>query len=93
MSKPNFKKKNKINRTLNHSTHNAGSLGRFAQFLTYQAALFGKRIIRIDESYNTQDCCVCGIRMKRKISDKSISCDCGNHMKRDQNSDVNIMER
>ena len=86
-------KKTKINKTLNHSTHNTGSLGRFAKFLTYKAELLGKRIIRIDESYTTQDCCICGKRAKRKISERTIICDCGNPMKRDQNSAVNIMER
>jgi transposase len=86
-------KKTKINRTLNHSTHNTGSIGRFAHFLTYKAELLGKRIIRIDESYTTQDCCICGTRVKRKISERTINCNCGNPMKRDQNSAVNLMER
>jgi len=63
------------------------------QFLTYKAELLGKRIIRIDELYTTQDCCICGKRVKRKIRERIIMCDCGNPMKRDQNSAVNIMER
>lgn len=86
-------KKNKIRKTLNHSVHNTGSLGRFAQFLTYKAEFLGKRIIRVDESYTTQECCICGKRVKRKISERIIICDCGNPMERDQNSAVNIMER
>lgn len=86
-------KKTKRNKSLNHSVHNTGSLGRFAQFLTYKAELLGKRVIRIDESHTTQDCCICGTRVKRKISERTITCDCGNSMKRDQNSAVNIMER
>jgi putative transposase len=86
-------KRTKINKTLNHSVHNTGSLGRFAQFLTYKAELVGKRVIRIDESYTTQDSCICGNRVKRKISQRTIICDWGNPMKRDQNSSVNIMER
>ena len=83
--------KNKINRTLNHSIHNMGSLGRFAEFLTYKAKLVGKRVIRTDESYTSQDCCLCGKRMKRKLSERTITCDCGNRMDRDLNSAVNIM--
>ena len=66
---------------------------RQAKFLTYKAERIGKRVIRIDESYTTQDCCICGRRMKRKLSERIIICDCGNPMKRDQNSAVNIMER
>jgi transposase len=86
-------KNTKLNKTLNHSIHNTGFLGRFTQFLTYKAELLGKRIIRIDESYTTQECCICGVRMKRKISERIINCDCGNPLKRDQNSVINIMER
>ncbi len=83
--------KNKMNKTLNHSIQNTGSLGRFAEFLTYKAKLVGKRVIRTDESYTSQDCCLCGKRVKRKISERTINCDCGNRMDRDLNSAVNIM--
>jgi len=86
-------KKTKINKTLNHSIHNTGSFGRFVQFLTYKAELLGKRIIRIDESFTSQDCCICRKRVKRKLSERMFFCDCGNTMERDQNSAVNIMER
>ena len=85
--------KNKMNRTLNHSIHNTGSLGRFAEFLTYKAKLVGKRVIRTDESYTSQDCCLCEKRVKRKLSERTINCDCGNRMDRDSNSAVNIMVR
>jgi len=83
--------RNKINKTLNHSIHNTGSLGRFAEFLTYKAKLIGKRVIRIDESFTTQQCCICGKRKKRSLSERNINCDCGNVMDRDINSSVNIM--
>jgi len=83
--------KNKINKTLNHSIHNTGSLGRFSEFLTYKANLVGKRVIRTDESFTSQDCCMCGKRVKRKLYERIINCDCGNHMDRDLNSAVNIM--
>jgi putative transposase len=69
---------------------NTGSLGRFVQFLTYKARKMGKRIIRIDESYTTQTCAKCGMRVKRDLSERDISCDCGHRMDRDVNSAVNI---
>ena len=84
---------NKINKTLHHSIHNTGSLGRFAEFLTYKAERIGKRIIRIDESYTTQNCFACGKHMKRGLSERTIKCDCGNYMDRDLNSAVNIMAK
>lgn len=87
------RKKNKFNKTLNHSIHNTGTLSRFAKFLTYKAELLGKTIIRIDESYTSQMCCICCNKRKRKLNERSIICDCGNVMDRDNNSAVNIMER
>ena len=84
-------RQNKANKTLNHSMQNTGSLGRFVQFLTYKAKKIGKRVIRIDESYTTQTCAKCGRRVKRKLSERDITCDCGHQMDRDLNSAVNIM--
>ena len=86
-------RKTKARKTLNHSMQNTGSLGRFAQFLTYKAEMVGKRIIRIDESYTSQQCCACQKRVKRALSERYIQCDCGHQMDRDLNSAVNIMER
>jgi len=83
--------KNKTNKTLNYSVNNTGSLGRFVEFLTYKAKLVGKRVIRIDESYTTQRCSICGKLKKRSLSERIIQCDCGNHLDRDLNSAINIM--
>ncbi|TXT65681.1 MAG: hypothetical protein BAJALOKI1v1_390001 [Promethearchaeota archaeon] len=84
-------RQNKSNKTLNHSMQNTGSLGRFVQFLTYKAQKIGKRVIRIDESYTTQTCAKCGKRVKRSLSERTITCECGHQMDRDLNSAVNIM--
>ena len=84
---------NKINKTLNHSMQNTGSMGRFIQFLTYKAKKIGKRIIKIDESYTTQVCCSCGLKKKRSLSERHIFCTCGNQIDRDLNSSVNIMKK
>ncbi|MBA7526071.1 hypothetical protein ES705_18231 [subsurface metagenome] len=86
-------RKTKFNKTLNHSIHNTGSLSRFSQFLTYKAELLGKKVIRIDESNTTKKCCICGKLKKRSLKERTIVCDCGNSMDRDNNSAVNIMER
>lgn len=86
-------KKTKANKTLNHSLQNTGSLGRFAQFLTYKAEKLGKRVIRIDERGTSQKCCICEHRRKRRLYERTITCDCGNSLDRDVNSAINIMER
>jgi putative transposase len=83
--------KNQANRTLNHSIQNTGSLGRFVEFLTYKAQKIGKRVRKIDESKTTQVCANCGRKEKRKLSERTIKCDCGHCMDRDLNSAINIM--
>ncbi|MFX1366823.1 MAG: RNA-guided endonuclease InsQ/TnpB family protein [Promethearchaeota archaeon] len=86
-------KKNKVNKTLNHSVHNTGYMSRFVEFLTYKAEKIGKRVIRIDESMTTKACCKCGKLKKRSIFERNIICNCGNHIDRDLNSAINIMTR
>ena len=41
---------------------------------------YGKKVIKIDESYTTQVCCKCGLRKKRLLSERNIFCNCGNKM-------------
>ena len=86
-------RQNKARKTLHHSLQNTGSMGRFAEFLTYKAEKIGKRVTRIDESMTTKTCCVCGKIRHRKLSERTIICDCGNILDRDKNSAVNIMIR
>ena len=86
-------RKTKAQKTLNHSIQNTGSMGRFVEFLSYKAELVGKRVVRIDESYTTQDCCICSKRVKRALHERIVHCDCGNTLDRDKNSAVNIMKR
>jgi putative transposase len=80
-------------KTLHHSIYNTGALGRFAQFLTYKAEKVGKRVIRIDESHTSQQCCVCGKQMKRALSERIIKCNCENRIDRDLNLAINILDR
>jgi transposase len=80
----------KAHKTLNHSMQSTGSQGRLAQFLTYKARKMGKRAIRIDESYTTQTCAKCGTRVKRDLSERDISYDCGHRMDRDVNTAINV---
>jgi putative transposase len=86
-------RKTKARKTLHHSIYNTGSLGRFTQFLTYKAERVGKKVIRIDESYTSQKCVVCGKHVKRALSERFITCNCGNRIDRDLNSALNLLER
>jgi putative transposase len=85
---------NKRKRSLNRGTHNSGHMGRFAQFLTYKAEKSGKRLIRIDESYTSKKCCVCGTIRNMPLGNRTYECNiCGNTLDRDSNSSVNILLR
>lgn len=84
-------KKTKAQKTLHHSVHNTGFMGRFAEFLTYKAEKIGKRVIRIGEYKTTKACCKCGRLKKRPLYERIINCECGNQMDRDLNSAINIM--
>jgi len=87
------KHKTKSNKTLNRRIL-SGSIGRFTEFLTYKAERIGKRIIKIDESNTSKQCCMCGNKKKLSLADRTYQCDyCGNIMNRDENSAVNIMVR
>ena len=87
-------KASKRKRSTNRGTHNSGHIGRFAQFLTYKAEKAGKKIIRIDESYTSKKCCVCGTIKDMLLGNRTYECDiCGNILDRDQNSSVNILLR
>jgi putative transposase len=83
----------KKKRSINRSTQNQGYLSRFIGFLTYKAELRGKKVIRIDESYTSKECCVCGTRHDMPLWERIMKCDCGNVIDRDRNSAINIMKR
>jgi putative transposase len=83
----------KADRTLHHSVQNTGSLGRFAQFVTYKAELAGKRVVRVGEAFTTQVCAKCGKKVKRKLSERTIRCDCGHELDRDLNAAANLMAK
>jgi putative transposase len=80
-------------RSLNRSTQNNGYLSRFIEFLTYKAELIGKQVVKIDESYTSKTCYVCGKQHDMPLYRRDMTCDCGNIIDRDRNSAINIMIR
>jgi putative transposase len=81
----------KRKRAMNRSNQNQGYLSRFIEFLTYKAELIGKRVIKIDESYTSKMCYVCGKLHEMPLWKRNMECDCGNYIDRDRNSAINIM--
>ena len=87
------KLKGKRKRAMNRSNQNQGYLSRFIEFLTYKAELIGKRVIKIDESYTSKECYVCGKKHGMPLWERTMNCDCGNIIDRDRNSAINIMSK
>ena len=84
---------NKYEKGLHTSMHNTGNISRFVRFLTYKAPLMGKRVIEINERDTTKMCCCCEKKHYMPLWKRTMKCDCGNIMDRDENSSVNIMVR
>jgi len=80
-------------RGLNRAIQNTGTLGRFVRFLTYKAKIVGKRVKETSEYKTSKECCCCGKEWEMDLSIRTMKCDCGNEMDRDENSSVNIMTR
>lgn len=87
------KLKGKRKRAMNRSNQNQGYLSRFIEFLTYKAELIGKKVIKIDESYTSKECYVCGKKHEMPLWERTMNCDCGNVIDRDRNSAINIMSK
>ncbi len=93
-SKPQKGMSKKAKRGMNRSTQGTGYLARFTGFLTYKAAMRGKKVIEISERNTSKTCCKCGkIHTDMTVKDRVMKCDCGNDLDRDCNSAVNIMVR
>jgi putative transposase len=84
-------KQNAINETLNHSSHNSGSLGRTPRMVHYKARLVGKRVVEVSERGSTMTCCICGRKKKRDTTERTIICECGCGIDRDLNGAVWIL--
>lgn len=68
------------------------SWNRFRQFLIYKAEEAGRQVGLVDPAYTTQTCSQCGIRNKKKLSDRQHVCEqCGYEAHRDFNASLNIL--
>lgn len=64
----------------------------FLDLLGYKAADAGKRVVKINPAYTSQNCSRCGNRHKLKLSDRVYHCpSCGLQLNRDVNAAINIL--
>ena len=68
--------------------------GQFLRILAYKAEEAGRRVIKVDPKYTSQDCPVCGYREKKPLWVREYTCpQCGTHHHRDVAAAINILAR
>jgi putative transposase len=79
------------NRHLSKSISDA-SWGKFLQWVKYYAMVHGIPVIAVPPQFSTQDCSVCGTRVKKSLSVRTHICPtCGIVLDRDENAALNIL--
>ena len=77
---------------LNQSILDAG-WGQFQQLCTVKAERAGRRVVLVDPKYTSQLCSGCGQIVKKELSERWHSCECGTELDRDHNAALNILFR
>jgi putative transposase len=81
------------NHYLAKSISDAGWI-KFISILTSKAESAGRRVIKVDPSYTSQDCSQCGHRVKKSLALREHRCiKCGFVSHRDHNAAINIKGR
>jgi putative transposase len=75
---------------LNKSIADAG-WSQFVQWCTYKAAWAGRTLVQVDPKYTSQICSGCGAVVKKDLSERWHSCECGCELDRDTNAAINIL--
>lgn len=66
--------------------------GTFLVFLSVKAENAGRKVVKVNPAYTTQDCSACGNRQAMKLSERRYECPkCGLVMDRDLNAAKNIL--
>jgi putative transposase len=74
---------------LNKSILDAG-WHQFITFCEYKAVSAGTQVVKVDPKYTSQICSGCGAVVKKKLSERWHSCECGCELDRDHNAAINI---
>jgi putative transposase len=75
---------------LNKSIADAG-WNHFVQLCSYKAAWAGRTLVQVDPRYTSQLCSGCGMVVKKDLSERWHSCECGCELDRDTNAAINIL--
>ena len=74
---------------LNKSILDAG-WSQFQQYCTYKAERAGRAVLFVSPNYTSQVCSGCGQVVKKDLSERWHSCECGTELDRDHNAAINI---
>jgi putative transposase len=72
---------------------NDASWYQFRVFLEYFGKVFGKITIAVNPQYTSQECSSCGVMVKKSLSVRTHTCQCGCVLDRDHNAARNILSR
>jgi putative transposase len=64
---------------------------QFRQWIEYFAAKFGKLAVAVPPHYTSQNCSQCGQVVKKSLSARTHTCQCGCNLHRDTNAAINIL--
>jgi putative transposase len=89
----NLKVKNMVrNHCLAKSINDAGWY-QFRVWLEYFAKVFGRITIPVEPAYTSQECSDCGVIVKKSLSTRTHTCQCGCVLDRDHNAAINILNK
>jgi putative transposase len=79
------------NHCLAKSIHDAGWY-QFRNWLEYFGKVFGKITIAVNPAYTSQKCSGCGTIVRKALSTRTHTCQCGCVLDRDENAAINILK-
>ena len=79
------------NHCLAKSINDAGWY-QFRKWLEYFGVKFGKITVAVNPAYTSQNCSSCGATVKKSLSTRTHSCQCGLVLDRDWNASINILK-
>ncbi len=66
---------------------------QFRTWLERYGKVFGKTTVAVNPAYTSQDCSSCGATVKKSLSTRTHTCQCGCTLDRDHNAAINILNR
>ena len=79
------------NHCLAKSINDAGWY-QFRVWLEYFGKVFKRITVAVEPAYTSQECSSCGVLVKKSLSTRTHTCQCGCNLDRDENAALNILK-